>query len=129
MDLFKNNWKDFVTGPNKGIWREKKYFMGGVCGVSLKWSKDQDQEQGDCDEKDIIRLSGMKVKVCPQFYTKDNWQRVFDLTKKISNKISWNDDTNHKDFFGCGLIAYTQKLNSPYMFLNPDFLMSISCCM
>lgn len=125
INLFENKWRVFITGINtEGIWREKKYLIGGICGASLKWNKDNSQV--NCNEEENIGLSGMNVKVCPQLYKKDIWQKVFNLTEKISETISWKDDSNRKDYFGCGLILYTQKLRSPYMFLNPDFPMNIS---
>ena len=121
-DFEEKNWANLDTGTNKGIWREKKNFIGGICGILLKWNKDQGQ--GDLKEEDNTGLNGMKIKICPKLFKQEEWKKVFDLNEAVDKKISWEKE--YKDYFGCGVAVYTKRLKSPFIFLNPDLLMNIS---
>lgn len=119
LDFLATNWITLETGFEKGIWREKKYFFGGVCGAMIKWHKDKGT--GTTTEEDDSALNGVKIKVCPQLNTKHKWAKVFQRNEEGNvTKIEWS-----KDYYGCGLTLFTQRLNTPYGFLNPVLPMQI----
>ena len=123
LDFTEASWIDLDTRFDKGIWLQKKYFYGGVCGALLKWNTDRGPSNLFLD--DDTAFNGLNIQVCPEFNSKIKWVKVFSPSfNNQIKKISWKE--NNKDFFGCGIILYLKKLITAYAFLAPVLPMHIS---